>query len=109
MKKWKVVMSDIAETDLDGIYTYIANVLLEPLTALRQYERIRDAVRSLDEMPERGTLLPDEPWRSRGLRRLIVDNYIIIYEILDTTDTVAVIAILYSRRNIGDVLINEGR
>ena len=109
MKKWKVVLSDTAETDLDKIYLYIAEVLLEPRIAWRQIERIRETIRKLDEMPERGTLLPDEPWHSRGLRRLIVDNYLIMYEIMEQSDTVAVIAVLYSKRNIGEVLTIEGR
>ena len=57
MKKWKVFLSDTAKTDLDKIYLYIAEVLLEPRIAWRQIERIRDTIRKLDEMPERGTLM----------------------------------------------------
>ena len=102
-------MSDIAEIDLDEIYTYIAEVLMVPITAWHQIEHIRDAVQSLDEMPERGTLLQDEPWRSRGLRQVFIDNYVIIYDIHKQSFTVTVIAIIYSRRNIGDFLSFEGR
>ena len=107
MKKWQVTISEPAEADLDEIYTYITETLLEPVTAWHQIARIREAVLGLDEMPERGSLLPDEPWRSRGLRRLLVDNYTIIYEIQETADTVVVIAILYSRRNLNEALSQE--
>ena len=109
MKKWDVQLSEQAENDLDDIYRYIAESLIEPAVAWRQIERIRRAVFSLDELPERGSYFPQEPWRSRGVKRLYVDNYCILYEINDATDTVGVIAILYSKRNIEDVLVREER
>jgi len=109
MKEWNVIVAEPAESDIDGVYNYIANTLFEPVTAWRQTERIREAVSSLEEMPERGSLLQNEPWRSRGLRRLIVDNYSIIYEIQESSDTVAVVAVLYSKRNIDAVLSQEER
>ncbi|MCL2045604.1 MAG: type II toxin-antitoxin system RelE/ParE family toxin [Oscillospiraceae bacterium] len=109
MKKWDVQLSEPAENDLIDIYRYIAVTLLEPAIAWRQIERIRNAVYSLDQMPERGSLFPNEPWRSRGLRRLFTGNYCILYEIDDETDTVNIIAILYSKRNIDEVLTQDDR
>ena len=109
MKKWGVLLSDPAEADIEGIYAYIADTLLEPVTAWRQIERIYNAIFTLDEMPERCPLLMDEPWHSRGLHRLIVDNYSVIYEINEPTDTVSVIAIFYSKRNINELLQQEER
>ena len=109
MKKWEVCISSPAETDLDGIYSYIATSLLEPETASHQVERIRKAILSLDEMPERGALLPDEPWHTRGLRHLLVDQYAIIYETQESSDSVTVIAVLHTKRNSGDVMAQGGR
>jgi len=109
MKKWDVQLSEPAENDLDDIYKYIEGVLMEPIVAWKQIERIRNVVLSLDQMPERGSLYPDEPWKSRGLRRLFADNYCILYEINEATDTVDVIAILYSKRKIDDVLNQKDR
>ena len=108
MKTWYVQLSELAENDLYDIYRYIAGTLFEATVAWRQIERIRKAVFSLDQMPERGALFPSEPWKSRGLRRLFADNYCILYEINDATDTVDVIAILNSKRKIADVLSQEG-
>ena len=39
--------------DLDGIYDYIANTLLEPGTARDLSERIENAILSLEMMPYR--------------------------------------------------------
>ena len=51
-------------------------------------------------MPERCPLLPDEPWRSKGFRKLIVDNYLVIYAIQEEVHTVSVISVIYSRRDM---------
>ena len=103
MNEWTVEISSPAEADINGIYTYIAETLLEPVTALRQADRIYEAIFTLEEMPERCPLLADEPWRSRGLRRLIVDSYSVIYEVQEAINTVSVAAVIYSKRDISAV------
>ena len=65
-----------AEEDIDRIYSYIAAVLLEPVTAGRLVARIKKAIRSLDDMPERYRLYEKEPWHTKGLRLFSVGNYI---------------------------------
>ena len=54
---YKVGYSVDALDDLREIYSYIANELLVPETAVAQLGRIRKEVRSLDFMPARYTLL----------------------------------------------------
>jgi len=104
MKQWKVVLSEPAEADIDGIYAYIADTLLEPTTAWRQIERINNAILTLDRMPERFPVYAEEPWHSLGVRRLLVDNYSVFFLLHGASDTVSVVAVMYSRRNISDVL-----
>ena len=52
MKRYEVLISDNASGDMDEIYTYIAETLLEPVIAAKQYDKIADAILSLEEMPE---------------------------------------------------------
>jgi len=100
MKTWHVDITDSAEKDIDGIYTYIAEKLIEPVTAWNQVERIYDGIFSLDKMPERCPLLQEEPWRSMGLRKLTVDNYLVIFELQESVDIVSIIAVIYSKRDL---------
>ena len=44
---WKVIYTESVYWDLDGIYDYIADVLLEPVIAQNQTDRIMDAADSL--------------------------------------------------------------
>jgi len=98
--KWNVFYTEDAESDLQGIYDYISYVLLEFLTAKKQTDRIMDAVDSLDHMPLRHQLYEHEPWHTKGLRVLPVDNYLIFYLPDESEGTVAIICIMYGGRDI---------
>ncbi len=50
-------------------------------------------------MPKRQNLVKDEVLSSRGIRRLLVDNYMIFYVVDDSKKKVTVIRILYFRRD----------
>ena len=105
---WKVIYTDDALADLQGVYDYIAFTLLEPVTAERQSERIMDAADSLDNMPMRHRLYDKEPWRSKGLRVLPVDNYLIFYLPNGADSTVAIIRIMYGGRDVDHQLNQTG-
>ena len=53
MIEYKVMISEVADADLEEIVDYIAVNLQEPVTALNQMGRIKDAMMSLRTMPER--------------------------------------------------------
>lgn len=98
MTHYKTHITDEALNDMESIYEYIAEELLAPDTAMEQYNRIADAIETLDQMPERIKLMESEPERTRGLRRLIVDNYAVFFIIVD--DVVIVTNVLYGASDI---------
>ena len=77
--KFEVELSEKADEDLRNIFLYIAIDLGVPETAEKQIERLWNAMRSLDELPERYRRYEEEPWHSRGMRVLPVDNYVVLY------------------------------
>ena len=97
---WRISYAQSAYLDLQNIYDYIADTLLEPKTAEHQTARIMDAIDSLDNMPMRHALWDDEPWRSKGLRFMPVDNYLVFYFPDPTQNIVTIIRVMYERRNI---------
>jgi len=104
MKAWSVVYTERAEQDLRDIYEYIAFSLLAPENAKGQVHRIKDAVAKLNNMPMRHPLYEKEPWRSKGLRFMAVDNFIVFYHPVETHQTAAIIRIMYGRRSIDELL-----
>lgn len=102
MSEWKVVYTEQAERDLRSIFEYIAFSLLEPEIAKNQSRRIMDTVAKLNDMPLRYPLYQKEPWHSKGLRVLPVDNYLGFYLPIETKKTVAIIRIMYGGCNIDE-------
>jgi len=104
MSLWQVVYSEQATMNLRNIYEYIAYDLLVPETAKRQARRIMDAIEALNDMPERSPLYEKEPWRSRGLRKLIVDYYIAFYLPIEKSNQILITSIMYGGRNIEELI-----
>ena len=77
---------------------------MSPENAEKQLERLERQILSLDEMPERFPRYGKEPWHSRGLRFVAVDNYIVFYIPDIEEQVVTVLRVMYSGRNIEEQL-----
>ena len=76
---YEAEVSQQADSDLRGIFEYIAFELQSLENASGQLDRLEEQILSLDTMPERYRKYEKEPWKSRGLRVLPVDNYVVLY------------------------------
>ena len=104
MKQYVVEITDEALADMDQLYNHIAYVLLAPENAMGQYNRIADEIIKLDIFPERFRITDSEPEHSKGIRRMLVDNYSVFYVIKE--DRVIVTDVLYSASDIDSRLRN---
>lgn len=100
---YNVVYSPQALNDLKDIYAYIAQELFVPDTARNQVNRIRKEIRSLDFMPSRYALVDWEPWKSMGMHKVPVDNFVVFYTVDSDSMTVSVIRIVYGGRDIESI------
>lgn len=107
MSQWKVVYTKRAESDLADIFEYIAFMLLEPQVAKKQVRRIMGAAAKLNEMPLRYRRYDKEPWQSKGLRVLPVNNYLIFYLPVESKKIAVIIRIMYGRREIEEQLLKR--
>lgn len=89
-----------AEDDLRGIFEYIAYELQSVQNAIGQLGRLEKAIFSLEQMPERYRAYEKEPWHSRGLRVMPVDNYLVFYIPYLDTMNVEIIRVMYGGRDI---------
>lgn len=87
------------------LYNYIAIQLKAPENAMRQYDRIAEAIEGLRIFPERVKLMESEPERIMRLRQLVVDNYSAFYVIEDMQ--VIVTRVLYSATDISKRLLED--
>jgi len=105
LKLYNIEITNKAYKDMDQIYTYICEILLEPVIAANKYDKIADAIMTLDTMPDRIKIMDSEPAHTLGLRPLIVDNYTVFFTI--DSDTVFVVRVLYSASDISARLAEE--
>lgn len=97
---YEVITTEQADADLRGVYEYIALELLAPDNAAGQLDRLEEHVIGLEEFPEKFRLYEKEPWRSRGLRVMPVDNYLVFYIPDKESGIVTIIRVMYAGRNI---------
>lgn len=97
---YEINITEQADTDLRGIYEYIAFELLSPQNAAGQLERLEKSIINLEKFSRKFRHYDKEPWHSRGLRVMPVDNYAVLYTSDDDTKTVTIIRVMYDGRDI---------
>ena len=101
---YEVEVSEQADSDLRGIFEYIAFELQALENASGQLERLEEQILSLDTIPERYRKYEKEPWKTRGLRVLPVDNYVVLYIPDSDKKVVTILRVMYAGRDIGNQL-----
>ena len=95
---YKVLIDYEAERDILTILHYIKDILKSPEASKRIYKKLKDSILSLSDMPHRCSLIKEESYRSNGIRKLFVENYIIFFYIDEFNNEVHVFRVLYKRR-----------
>ena len=103
--EYQVKLTDYAVEQLQEIVSYISNVLQSPETA-RDLARGKTPLLlttleafSLRTMPNRYPLTPEEPWRSEGIHKMPVENFLVYYCINESQRIVWVTVVVYGRRD----------
>lgn len=97
---YSVYLSQQAEIDLRVTFEYIAFELKAPQNAAHQLARLERQIVGLSDFPERYRCYEKEPWKSRGLRIMPVDRYLVFYIVDSSAYSVEVVRVMYSGRDI---------
>ena len=97
---FEIEISAQAEADLCSMYEYIACELQSPQNAGGQLDRLEKNIMKLSQIPERFRQYDKEPWHSRGLRIMPVNNYCVLYIPDAEKAVVTIIRIMYGGRDI---------
>lgn len=101
---YEVKLSEQAYIDFRGVFEYIAFELKAPENANNRLNRLEERILSLDTMPERYRKYEKEPWKSRGLRILPIDNYLVFYTTNTDIKVVTILRVMYAGRDIDNQL-----
>ena len=97
--EYNLRITDIALDDMEAIHTHIADVLLEPQTALRMIDLLEESIAKLPHMPHSRPIVADARLSLAGYRKLFVKNYIVFFTTGDKTRVINIERILHSRRD----------
>ena len=95
LNKYVVKLYARAYRDLDNIYTYIAENLLVPDTAINMVDELEKAILSLEQLPERGAIRRVGAYSNGDYRQLFVKNYVIVYRVLKEKKEVHIVTVRY--------------
>ena len=95
-EQYKVKLMSRALRDLDSIYAYIAQTLLEPGTALNLVSEIENEILSLEHFPYRCPIRRVGAYANKGYRQLFVKNYTVIFRVDEAEKTVIIVTVRYS-------------
>ena len=96
MKSYEVKVTDYALQQMQEIVDYISIELLSPDTARRWLKRLNKALSSLSQMPDITPPVDEESFHSEGVRKILHENYYAYYYINEDTNTVWIIAVVYT-------------
>ena len=86
-------IGQIAET-----LQYISKTLLAAATARIWADTLQREIAKLAYLPSRYPLTAEGPWRTKGIRKMPVKNFLVYYLIDEEEKTVWVTAVIYGRR-----------
>lgn len=97
--KYKIIFSKQASEDLEGTFEYIFLTLKAPQAAKNLMSKIETEINRLKDFPKICKLCSDSALHSMNYRRLIVDNFVVVYFSDDIRKTVFIVRVFYGGRN----------
>lgn len=99
MKQYTVKVTKIAYGHMQEIVKYISGELFAPDAVSRLLDEFQNSIEGLAEMPERYSLVDEEPWRTEGMRKIVVKNFLIYFWIYEHNMKVQVTGVIFGRRD----------
>lgn len=81
------------------IVHYISHELVAPDAAVNLLNQLENSISSLSEMSERMSLVEEEPWRTEGVRKVVVKNFLVYFWIDKVNMKVQITAVVYGKRD----------
>jgi addiction module RelE/StbE family toxin len=96
---YKINVTEPAEKDIDSIIEYLVTVLKASNAASQLINELEEQFGILERNPFIYELEKDEYLNEKGIRSILIMNYLIFYRINQEEKVVTIIRIIYARRN----------
>ena len=106
---WKYKFTEIANSDLDEILSYIAEVLANKTAAAHLLAKIEGSIETLRIFPKSGALVKNRYLPECSVRFVVINNYLLYYLPDFDQQTIIILRIVYSRRNADQIIREIGK
>ena len=96
---YEIIISENCLEEIEEIFSYIEKDLKAEQAASRLREKIIENIRDLKNSPKIYAKIDRTDRAGRDYRRIVVNNYTIIYTIIEENKTILISHIYYGRRN----------
>ena len=102
--KYSVNITDIAEEDILSKVKYISNILKNPVAANNLLDEIERYEEILENTPNIFSYVSDNNLAKKGLKFIVIKNFLMFYTVNENDKSVTVIRFLYGRRDWKNLL-----
>lgn len=95
---YEIVFTDTAKEELEEIYEYISEHLLEVGAANKLMDKIEQSILRLEQNPYSCVEVHIKR-HNNVYRKLVIDNYIALYEVEETYKQVVIYRVVYGKRD----------
>lgn len=101
---YKLLVTELAQSDLDEIISYIAVNLASPIAANDFLDKVAECYGNLRHNPFMYAKSCDLRLEKEGYRKALVGNYIVVFKIIELEKTVVIFRIFYGGSNYFNLL-----
>ena len=96
---YEIEFTEDARDEIRDIYEYISKNLVVEEAAKRLMRKMRQSVMDLAESPKIYMKIEKKDKRKREFRRMVIDNFVVLYTIDENRKTIYISHMYYGRRN----------
>ena len=97
--KYDIIVTEKAKNEIDDIYNYISKSLMAEKAAENLVNKIENSILQLEDMPKLGSIIEIYKLRKYTYRKLIINNYVVLYRIDEERNIVYIARVVYGGRN----------
>ena len=98
-KQYRIVFTNDCKQEMDDIYHYISSKLYAPNSARKLMQNVEKTIMSLRKMPELYMVIKIDNRLNIEFRRIVINNYVIIYTISEEDKIIYIVHMYYGRSN----------
>ena len=98
-EQYKIIFTNESMKDMENISNYISEILYAPNSAKKLMQKVHNSIDNLRYMPKVYRVIKSYPRLQMEHRRIVINDYVIIYTVNEKEKVVYIINMYYGRSN----------